>query len=312
MAHFKKDKITKNTKRTVIGILKAALIVEISFIIAMPLINVIVRSLMDITDFYDPLVYLIPKHFTLFNYQIAYKTLNYTGSLSRLVLYVGGLTALQIAVCSLVGYGFARFEIPFKKLLFGMVVFTVVVPSHLTLIPLYAQMRSFDIFGIYHLITGRPGINLLNTYAPTALMTLTGAGLRSGLFIFLFRQSFKGMPLSLEEAAMIDGAGYGRTFIKIMLPNAIPVIVTVLLLSFVWQYNDTLYTSQFMSSVEFLSNKLEAMAGNLRNSTNFLDMKQIELITNAGVVLTLLPLVVIYLALQRFFVEGVERSGIVG
>ena len=305
-------KTIKTTKLMAIKIFKIALIIEISFLIVMPLINVIIKSFMSISDYYDPLVYLVPKDTTSFNYQIAFKNLDYIRSLVLSFSYAGGITLLQIAVCSVVGYGFARFDIPFKKILFGCVVLTIVLPSHLTLIPLYAQMKSFDIFGIYNLITGEEGVNLLNTYAPAILMTLTGAGLRAGLFIFLFRQSFKGMPLSLEEAAMIDGAGYLKTFIKIMLPNAIPVMVTVLLLSFVWQYNDTLYTSQFIPGIELLSNKLSTMTGSLHNANNFTDYKQIELVVNSGVVLTLAPLVIIYLLLQRYFVEGLERSGIVG
>ena len=307
-----KDRVIRKTRSTLFKIAKWILIIEICFIIVMPLVNVIVHSVFSIDDAYDALVYIVPKAPTFFNFEAAIKGLNYFTSLLLSVLYSGGLTLLQILVCSLVGYGFARFEIPFKKLFFAAVILTVVVPSHLTLAPLYDQMKSFDIFGVFGLFNGGEGINLLGTFLPAALMTIFGTGLRAGLFIFLFRQSFKGLPNSLEEASMIDGAGHLKIYARVMLPNVIPVIITVFLLSFVWQYNDTLYTTQFMPAAEMISNKISTLQGSLHNVGNFTDYKQIELVVNAGVVLTLAPLVVIYVALQRHFVEGMQSSGIVG
>lgn len=304
--------LIKNLRAAIFTVLKATLIIEICFIIVMPFINVIIKSFMSISDYYDPLVNLIPKDATLFNYENAVSALDYIKSLGVTLGYVLLLTALQVIVCAVVGYGFARFNIPFKKILFAGVILTVVIPSHLTIIPLYAQMKDFDIFGFFGLFSDSGGINLLNTMAPSILMTVTASGLKSGIFIFLFRQAFKGMPVSLEEAAMIDGAGYLKTFIAIMLPNVTSVMATVILLSVIWQYNDTLYTSQFVPGFSMLSNKIAAVSGSLHSLYSFTDTKQIDLIVDAGVVLTLIPLILIYLFLQKYFVEGMERSGIVG
>lgn len=309
---IKKNRLAKGFRSATFGVLKTALIIEICFIIVMPLINVIVKSFMNILDYYDPLVNLIPRQITFFNYATAIKSLDYLKSLAITLGYVIVLTVLQVVVCSLVGYGFARFDIPFKEILFGGVILTIVIPTHLTIIPLYAQMKDFDILGIFGLFTKEGGINLLNTMVPSVLMTVTASGLKSGIFIFLFRQAFKGMPVSLEEAAMIDGAGYFKTFVRIMLPNVTSVMATVILLSIIWQYNDTFYTAQFVPSFSMLSNKLAAVSGSLHSLYSFTDTKQIDLIVNSGVVLTLLPLIIIYLFLQKYFVEGMERSGIVG
>lgn len=287
------------------------LIVGISYIIIGPLITIISKSFMSVDDVYSPLVFIIPMDPTLENIKSALLNTEYFGTLFNTMTFVIILMILQIIVSAIVGYGFARYEFPFKNLLFGGVILTIVVPTHTIMVPLYTQFRYFDVFGIMNLVTGS-SVSLIGGKWPIMIMTVFGNGLRTGLYIYIFRQFFRGLPKAIEEAALIDGAGVFRTFFKIMLPNATPSIVTVLLFSLVWQYNDTFYASLFMPNADLISLKLTTLAGYLSTIGEIYDPNHVDLIVNAGVLFSILPVILIYIFLQRYFVEGIERSGIVG
>src|SRR5690606_4009428 len=119
---------------------------------------------------------------------------------------------------------------------------------------------EFDVLGIISLFNDGKGVNLLNTYWPSVITSATAIGLKAGLFIYIFRQFFKGLPKEIEEAALIDDASGIQTFVRIMLPNAVPPIITVVLFCFVWQYNDTFYTTLFMSGMELMSLKISTIS----------------------------------------------------
>ena len=146
---------------------------------------------------------------------------------------------------------------------------------------------------------------------------LLGCGIRAALFIYIFNQFYKGLPKDLEEAAYIDGCGHIKTFYRIILPNATPVLVTVMLFSVVWYYNDTYFSGMFLSQFRTASISLMGVPDAIANlvSTHFMVMtnpyKGILALKAAGL-LFILPLVIIYLPLQKFFIESVDRTGIVG
>ena len=218
----------------------------------------------------------------------------------------------------MVGYGFARFDFPLKKLLFGCVVLMIVVPTYTVQVPLYITFRNFpDPFGatsaLMKLATGKATNNLMGSPAPVYVMTALGCGLRSGLYIYIFNQFFRGLPKEIEEAAFVDGAGTWYTYFRIMLPNAAPAMITVAVFSIVWQYNDSFFANTFnISDSIILTRKLDSLINMIANAEKILTISEQQLYFDAGVVLTLLPVVIIYLVLQRRFIEGVERSGIVG
>lgn len=301
-----------NFKSLLLWLGRWILIVGISYIILGPIISIISKSLMSIDDAYSPLVFVVPMEPSLNSIQAAITNTNYLKTMGSTFSLVLLLMVLQIAVTSVVGYGFARFDFPFKNLLFACVILTIVVPTHTIMVPLYTQFRYFDVFNLYTLITGKEAAGLVGTRAPIILMTLFGNGLRSGLYIYIFRQFFRGMPKEIEEAALIDGAGVFKTFIKVMMPNATPSIVTVMLFSLVWQYNDTFFASLFMPNAGLISLRLTTLAGYLSTIGQIFDPTHVDLIVNAAVFLAILPVVLIYIVLQRYFVEGIERSGIVG
>ena len=303
---------SSNIKKFIIGLFKFLILVGVSYVILGPIIGIISSSFFSDADNYNPMVYLIPQEPTLFRYEMAIEYLNYGKTVTQSLLYSISLMMIQVIICSMVGYGFARFKFPFKNVLFACVVVMIVIPTHTIMLPLYMTFSKFDIFGIIKLIKGSD-VNLLATPIPMYIMTLFGCGLRSGLYIYIFNQFFRGLPKEIEEAAFVDGAGMWYTYFRIMLVNAMPSVITVAIFSMVWQYNDTFYASLFaINNKTFVSTRISTITSNISNVEKILDPNILQLFLDAGIVLVMLPVIIVYVALQKQFIEGVERSGIVG
>lgn len=300
-----------SVKNFLVNLLRAAILIGVGYVILSPVIGIIVNSISSNKDAYNPMVFVLPQFPTLERYALAIERMNYFPTMFRDLLYTLTLTALQLLVCSMVGYGFARFDFPMKKLLFGCVVVMIVIPAHTIMLPLYMTFMSFDPFGIVSAIKGTPGI--MGTVVPMYIMTLLGCGVRSGLYIYIFNQFFRGLPKEIEEAALVDGCGVWYTYFRIMLINAMPAVITVAVFSIVWQFNDTFYAKLFLISEDVvISKKISSLQAVIANVDKILDTTIQELYLDAGIVLIILPILIIYLVLQKYFIEGVERSGIVG
>ncbi len=301
-----------NIKGFILGIFRLAIILGICYVILGPVIGIISSSFFSDADSYNPMVYLIPQEPTMLRYKLAFQYLHYWETMGSTLLYSVTLMALQVIMCSMVGYGFARFNFPFKSVLFAFVVVMIVIPTNTIMLPLYTTFTRFDVFGIIQAVTGSP-INLMSTPVPMYIMTAFCCGLRSGLYIYIFNQFFRGLPKEIEEAAFVDGAGTLYTYFRIMLVNALPSVVTVAIFSMVWQYNDTFYANLFLISEDIIiSKRISTIVGTISNVERIMDPKILELYLDAGIVLVMLPIIIIYVALQKQFIEGVERSGIVG
>jgi multiple sugar transport system permease protein len=321
LAAFNSDSKMYNEKRRVaqmfssflISIFRLALIVGISYVIIGPLIGIAVNSFFSSADRYNPLVYLVPISPTLEKYQVTIGITDYVSVMIRMLFYVSSLSVIQVAVCSMVGYGFARFQFPLKGLLFACVIIVIVIPTHSIMLPLYMTFRNFNPLWLFTLFGGEP-LNLLSTPVPMYFMTVFGVGLRSGLYIYIFNQFFRGLPKEIEEAAFVDGAGTFYTFARVMMPNAMPSIITVTLFSLVWQYNDLHYANIFnIPGTWILAKRLSTLQATLGGQPwRISDPTISALYVYAGIILMILPMVLIYVFLQRKFIEGVERSGIVG
>lgn len=299
-------------KKFALTILQIAIIVGVSYVILSPVIGMFVNSISSDKDAMNPMVFVFPEYPTLEKYKLAIQRMDYFPTIAKNIVYVVSLTLIQVLICSMVGYGFARFEFPFKKLLFGCVVVMIVIPAYTIKLPLYVTFKNFDPLGIVSAIKGS-SINLMSTPVPMYIMTLLGCGVRSGLYIYIFNQFFRGLPKEIEEAAFVDGAGMWYTYFRIMLKNASPAVITVTVFSLVWQFNDSFYSNLFLISPDIvISKKISTLASVIANEDKILNVTLQELYLHAGIILVLLPIVLIYLLLQRYFIEGVERSGIVG
>lgn len=295
-----------------VAIARIAILVGVAYVILSPVIGLIVNSISSNKDAYNPMVFVLPEYPTLERYELAILRMDYWKTISRDLLYTITLTGVQIVICSMVGYGFARFNFPMKKLLFACVVVMIVIPSHTIMLPLYMTFRTFDPLGIITAIKGAP-INLMGTPIPMYIMSFLGCGVRSGLYIYIFNQFFRGLPKEIEEAALVDGCGVWYTYFRIMLVNAMPSVITVTVFSIVWQFNDTFYANLFLISEDIvISKKIATLQAVIANEDKILDVPIQELYLDAGIILILLPIVLIYILLQKYFIEGVERSGIVG
>jgi len=276
-----------------------------------PLLGILSNSFFSDSDLTSPLIYVIPRNPTLERYQSAFTILNYFPTLGKNLLFIAAVTVIQVMVCSLTGYGFARFDFPAKKLLFACVIIMIVVPVYPLALYWLVTFKYFDPLWLVSFFTGGP-VNLLSSPAPIFIMTALGCGLRAGLYIVIFNQFFRGLPKELEEAALVDGAGALYTYFRIMLVNATPALLTTTLFSIVWQYNDTSLAGLFGLSVEMnIARRLLTVPAQFLYVLN-VGQPIIRLYTCAGIVLTMLPIVAIYVLLQRRFIEGIERSGIVG
>ena len=178
-------------------ILRAVFLFCMCFVVLYPLLYMLSVSLREARDLYDPTVIWIPKHWTLSNYRSVIEIMDYGKLLWKTVMLSAVSTLLNVGICAVVGYGFARFRFRCKSLLFGLVIFTIIVPPQNVAIPLFIQYYSFDFLGlgqIGRLIAGDAfTVNLLNTPLTFYLPAAFGMGIRSGLFIYIFRQFFRGI-----------------------------------------------------------------------------------------------------------------------
>lgn len=291
------------------------LMAGLSFVILYPILQKISTAIKHQSDLYSPIVIWIPENFTLENFKSAMSIMNYWDTLFNTTVLATVTTILTTASCALAGYAFARLKFKGSKILFAGVILTILVPPTTILIPMYMNLRDFSLGGIIPLLTGDT-VNLLDSYWPFILTSITANSLKAGLYIFIFNQFFRGIPKAIEEAAYIDGASIGKTFFRIMLPNAKPAIVTVMLFSFVWQWNDSFYTTTYLTSADVMSTQLSSLPHNLaiylEGSTSSVDPFYLSMVQDTGILLAMLPLILLYLFVQRHFVESVNRTGIVG
>lgn len=291
------------------------LILGLSFVIIYPILQKISTAFKHQTDLYSPIVVWIPETFTLDNFRSAMSILEYGDTLLNTFVLSATTAILTTASCALAGYAFARLKFKGSGILFFGVILTIVVPPTTILIPMYMNLREFTLGGIIPLFTGSP-INLLNSYWPFILTSITGTSLRAGLYIFIFNQFFRGLPKALEEAAYMDGANVVKTFFMVMLPNAKSAMVTVLLFSFVWQWNDSFFTTTYLTSANVMATKLSSLPYNLKtfldSSGGSVDPFYLSMVQDTGILLAIAPLIILYLFVQKQFVESVERTGIVG
>ena len=299
-------------------IFRFLIVFGLSFIILYPILFMISCTFRPQSEMNDPSVMWIPKTLIFSNVTDVWKATNYPNLLLNTVLVNLVSSVLQVVTCAVTGYGFARFKFRFKGLLFGIVILQIIVPIQIILIPQYMQFRYFDIFGIIGAIDpSHPnGLNLISSPWALYLQAIFVNGIRAGLFVLLFRQFFRGLPKELEDAAHLDGCGPFATFIRIMVPNAKTSFITVFLFSLVWYWNDSYVSGMFYTGSATIAlqtqNLWTTISSYFNNGTPTGIPSQWIVWVQAGCLLSLLPILIIYAFMQKQFVEGIERSGITG
>ncbi len=309
------------------------LLFGLCFMIIQPLLSKISVSFMIEEDLYDSTIISIPRHLTLDNYRNLMEPalLNYKEALFNTFMISTLVSLLQVASATLVGYGFARFKFPLKKFWFFAVILTVIVPPQTISTALHLAFSHFNPLGIVGMLNGGKEINLLaSAYylpifpgfkvpLPYMLMSMTCQGLKNGLYIYMIRQFFAGVPQSLEEAAYVDGCSTFKTFWRVILPDAVPILVSCFLFAFVWQWTDTFYTKMFIpaSAVPMLSMKLSGLSDatakwkeTITYTGNVATLGHREQFVSTGTLMVIAPLLVLYLFAQKGFVESISSTGL--
>ena len=310
------NQITKKTQPVLYSIFRLVILLALSYIIVYPLLYMISSSLKTPSAFQDPSVLWIPKVFTAENFKMAIEAMDFKNAMISTLKFEMVSALIETATCAITAYGLARFNFPGKKLLTVMLILLIMVPSQMIIIPMTINFSQLDFLGVLKLMGGLLGKelrpNILDTAFCFYLPSLFSVGLRSGILIFIYHQFFRGLPKELEEAAWIDGSAPPRTFIQIALPSSSVAIITVLVLSCVWHWNDyylaVMYTSEnfpLAVSLASLSQRLSLIGiwpGDIRNTLGVM----------AGCVMFVVPILIVYLFLQRKFIKSIDRVGITG
>ncbi len=313
-------KYAKKGKSWIFSIFRLVILMSIGYIVIYPLFYMLVTSLIDRDAYTASVRVWIPTSFNVIdNYIKAFQVFEYKDTILNTLKMPVLSAGIEVCSCAIVAYGFARFEFKFKKLLMAFLFLTILVPDMMLLIPRVVNFANLDFLGIFGLLNRLTGVDLrlhiYNTEWTFWLPSLFGVGLRSGILIFIYMQFFKGLPRELEEAAWVDGAGPIKTFLRIAVPSSSVVFLTTSVFSLIWHYNDSLLSSMYLT-------KKYPIAVRLSNfTTEIFQRHNIEFnpgnpgsvaIAMAACLIYVAPVLIIYMILQRGFIESIDRVGITG
>ena len=306
-----KDKI-KNRKKikkisaSLWSFFRAMLFIGLGFVLLYPILYMLSIAFRPVEQMSDPSVIWIPKSLTLQNFREVSEVMDMPGTFFNSVIIAVGAAVLQVASTALTGYALARFRLKECKILFFIVLFSIIVPAQTLAVPTYLIFKNFSFFGLFK-------INLLNTMGVYLVPAALGMGIKSGLFIFVFRQFFKGLPTELEEAAKLDGCGVFGTFTRIMLPLSTTSMLTIFIFSVVWHWNDYYYGTMYMSDVKTIATSLATLKMSLKSiGVEIFDPYELVTRLQSGCFILIVPVLILYIFVQKKFIEGVERTGITG
>ncbi len=278
---------------------------EVTYVFLYPVVYMASTSFKSPADLYDLTVYWIPTELYVEHYDIALEATNYFHSLRNSVITSLPAAIGQVLICSFVAYGFARIPFPGRDLMFLLVIFTFVIPPQTVVVPLFFLYLE---------------LGWLNTYWPWIAPAWLAHGVKGAIFVLIFRQFFRGLPVELEDAAFVDGAGRLRVFWQIILPLASPAILVVFLFSLVWHWNDVFMPTVFLHGgldnatlpsrllmiVTYFFSQAAGKGDGVAHGAHVNDGLMM-----AATVLVVLPQILIYIFLQRYFVESIDRTGLV-
>ncbi len=314
MTFENKNKASKRLGSSLFSFVRLFFLLSVGYIIIYPLLSMISYSLISLTDLYDPSIVWVPKTLTFSNYTMAIEALDYYKSLWHTISKCVFSAFIEVASCSLCAYGLARFKFKENNFLFGIVLLTAIVPVQVYIIPSYLNFRYFDLGGILTFVNETFNwnipTNLINTPFVFYLPALFGVGIRSGLFIFIYRQFFLGLPKELEEASWIDGAGPFQTFLRVVVPSSGVVFLTVTIFAVIWYWNDYYQSIMYFSQDFPLAVALNSIVSTL-GQLGYSYEKALGP-TMASCLLFIAPVLVMYAILQKQFIASIDRVGIVG
>ena len=273
----------------------------IGFIFLEPIFEMISKSIMTTKDLIDPSITWIAKHATLDNFKNAIGTLDIPTSILNSIWYSALLAIAQTFVSATTGFALSRYTFRGRNFWFVMLIMAFILPVPLLTVPRIMMFSTVESI---------LGFKLINTVVPQFLLALLGQGTYSTMLVLIFYNFFNMIPKSLDEAAMIDGAGSLKVFYHVAIRLSISTILVVFLFSFVFNWNET-YTTNILTGdgLELLPGRLSLFDnGSTSNAVSELN----EAIKMAATLIAIAPLLVLYACVQRQFIEGIENTGITG
>lgn len=314
------SRLLRQARKGAVTVARTVFLLAFAFILIYPVIFMISTSVKVRSDTLDPAVKWLSAAPTLYGYKVAWIAMDYMTSLKNTVLYELVSAVIEVVVCAVYAYGLARFKFRFKKVLLFFLAVSILVPDIMLIIPRVLNFRYMDLFGILGLVKELfhvdLRINITDTVWTFYLPSLLGVGLKGGLFIYIYMQFFKGLPVELEEAAWIDGAGPVRTFWSVIIPSSGVVILTVFIFAVIWHWNDwllaTMYTTNNHTFAYMVKNINQYISRAWSQGLISVDQSQYYGAPMAACLMFISPPTVLYLFLQKRFIASIDRVGIVG
>ena len=279
------------------SVVRFIIVFGLAFIIVKPFIVKILMATMSPNDLLDNSVKLIPRNPSLYYWKEAWEGMQLEETFLLSLVMALAVGVIQLMASASIGYGLARFKFVGRGFAFAMVILILLIPAQTYSIAQYMGFR-------YFLGTD---ISLIDSGWPLFILSAVGLGTKEGLYIYLMMTFFKGLPVSLEEASYIDGANPIHTFFTIMLPNAKPILITVFLFSFCWQWTDSAYASMYFSSLKNIPSVIPGIYIRVGLTP---DMLGSYITQNAACLIMLIPLIGLFMLGQKYLINSLASSGI--
>lgn len=253
-----------------------------AFIMVVPFAWMLITSLKTFNESMLVPPTILPQEIQWHNYAKVFTGMNYLGYFTNTLIMTIGRTFGQLLLCSLAAYAFARLSFPFKNTLFILILAVLMVPSQIVLIPTFVIMRTFDWLDTFY--------------------ALIIPGIFSAFGVFLLRQFFMTLPKEIDEAAKIDGCSYFGIYWKMILPLSMPGLVALAIFTSLNSWNDFLYPLIMTNTdqMRVLSVGIATFQGEYVTDYPLL---------MAGAVLSALPMIIVFLFFQKYFIQGIALTG---
>ena len=278
----------------------------IGFVYLEPILEMIAKAMMYAADIIDPSVTWIPKSLSFDNLRVAAQVLKLEETLKNSILFSGALAAAQTVVSAMTAYALSRFDFKGKRIWFVMIILTFIMPVPVLMVPRLMMLVTAQ---------SATGIQLVGTVIPQAAMAVLGQGVYAAVLILIFYTSFNMIPRVLDEAAEIDGATAWRVFWSIVVRISGSTILVVFLFSFVWNWNETYITSTLLrGNLALLPAKLDMFNSEFESAASAVGgaFRLNEAYKMSATLISISPLVLLYVFVQRKFIQGIENTGITG
>ncbi len=262
-----------------------ALLILLALLVLFPVIWIVLSSFKPQNELFRQPLSLLPRAFTLQNYSQALSQGNFLRYFGNSLFVSVTSTLLAVLINVMAGYALAKYIFPGRDLIFTLMLSTLMIPLQVIMIPIFLQLKNFGLLN-----------TLWGLIIPPAA-TPTG--------IFLARQYMVTLPNSMIEAARIDGAGEATLFRRVILPLSLPIVATITIFSFMWRWNDYLWPL-----IVIPDNKKQTIQQALANFVGQLQINWSQLLAMTTV--AIVPVVLVFLVFQQFFMSGISAGAVKG